>query len=221
MVASIKRITDIHSGPMMSYRYLLAGLHSENLLVSHASAEGLGTLGPAASDAVPDLESDLQDTDPDVRRSAAESLGNIRSLDGLMMALTNHDPQVCHIAIMRLGLMSGAEFGGAVKGYNEMLNDPELVSWGVKRTNGASPPPALRTCAVLTGRTPLHDKRPGKIQTPTMQPQQAGRLVNFGRAALPALDALKNSALHAASPATRSAALHAFAKYRSRRATNH
>ena len=187
----------------------IGGLHSENPLVRHASAEGLGTLGPAASDAVPDLESDLQDTDPDVRRSAAESLGNIRSLDGLMMALTNHDPQVRHIAIMRLGGMSGAEFGGAVKGYNEMLNDPELSELGRKELMKTNPPPSsayLRgfdQAALPSLINALEDPDPNNATA------AAGRLVNFGRAALPALDALKNSALHAASPATRSAALHA------------
>lgn len=187
----------------------IGGLHSQDQLVRHASAEGLGTLGPAAADAAPDLESALQDPDSDVRRSAAGSLGAVRSLDGLKLAVTNPDPQVRHIAIMRLGGMSGAEIADARAGYNETLNDPELSEVGRKKLQSLYPPPNVASQggfgqAALPYLISALDDPDANNATAA-----ADRLHNLGRAALPALESLENAALHGASPDLRSAALQA------------
>lgn len=188
---------------------LIQGLHSQDPLVRHASAEGLGTLGPAASDAVPELENALNDSDADVRSSAVASLGDLRSLDGLKMALTISDPQVRRIAIERLGGMSPDEIGGAQQGYKEMLNDPELSELGRKSIQRLYPPPnanALRghgVAALPSLIDALNDPEPNNATA------AAHRLSVLGRQALPALEPLQNTVLHAASRDTRLEALHA------------
>ena len=56
---------------------LIITLKSEKVTERAAAARILGELGPAAKEAVPDLEAALADPDKDVRRCAARSLGDI------------------------------------------------------------------------------------------------------------------------------------------------
>jgi HEAT repeat protein len=56
---------------------LLVTLKSEKVTERAAAARILGELGPAAKEAVPDLQAALADPDKDVRRCAARSLGDI------------------------------------------------------------------------------------------------------------------------------------------------
>jgi HEAT repeat protein len=56
---------------------LLVTLKSEKVAERAAAARILGELGPAAKEAVPDLQAALADPDKDVRRCAARSLGDI------------------------------------------------------------------------------------------------------------------------------------------------
>ena len=56
---------------------LVVTLKSEKVAERASAARILGELGPAAKDAVPDLQAALADADKDVRRCAARSLGDI------------------------------------------------------------------------------------------------------------------------------------------------
>jgi HEAT repeat protein len=56
-------------------------LKDQDEAVRLQAAKHLGQVGPAAKDAIPALERCLTDTDPDVRRVAAASLGRIRGTD--------------------------------------------------------------------------------------------------------------------------------------------
>jgi HEAT repeat protein len=56
---------------------LIVTLKSEKVAERAAAARILGELGPAAKEAVPDLQAALGDADKDVRHAAARSLGDI------------------------------------------------------------------------------------------------------------------------------------------------
>ena len=64
-------------GSVKDVQELVVTLKSEKAAERAAAARILGELGPAAKEAVPDLQSALGDADKDVRRCAARSLGDI------------------------------------------------------------------------------------------------------------------------------------------------
>ena len=87
---------------------LLVTLKSEKVSERAAAARILGELGPAAKDAVADLQAALGDTDKDVRRSAARSLGDIGkasrpAVPALGKALKDSEAQVRQAAAYALG----------------------------------------------------------------------------------------------------------------------
>jgi HEAT repeat protein len=57
---------------------LTAGLKDRAALARRGAAEGLGSLGPAAKQAVPALQSAASDKDPAVRAAATKALALIR-----------------------------------------------------------------------------------------------------------------------------------------------
>jgi hypothetical protein len=75
------------------------GLHNSDLLVRRTSAAALGSLGPSAARAAPDLIRSLNDPDGQVRALAANSLGRMHSVDGVKAALANADSAVRHVAL--------------------------------------------------------------------------------------------------------------------------
>ena len=87
---------------------LLVTLKSEKVSERAAAARILGELGPAAKDAVADLQAALGDTDKDVRRSAARSLGDIGkaskpAVAALGKTLKDPDAQVRQASAYALG----------------------------------------------------------------------------------------------------------------------
>jgi HEAT repeat protein len=87
---------------------LVVTLKSERVAERAAAARILGELGPAAKDAVPDLQAALGDPDKEVRRNAARSLGDIGkaskpAVAALGKALKDQDPQVRQAAAYALG----------------------------------------------------------------------------------------------------------------------
>ena len=165
-------------------------------------------IGPVASTAIPELETALTDSDADVRTSAVLSLASLRSLEGLKTALAVADPQVRRIAIQSLGGKSSGEMISA-NVYEDMVNDPELSELGRRDFRRRYPPPSVAAqrgygaaaIPLLIGT--LDDTDEGNVTA------AAYALANLGRTALPALQALQDSALHAPLRDTRVEALHA------------
>ena len=87
---------------------LVVTLKSEKVAERAAAARILGELGPAAKDAVPDLQAALGDADKDVRRCAARSLGDIGkaskpAVAALGKTLKDPDAQVRQASAYALG----------------------------------------------------------------------------------------------------------------------
>jgi HEAT repeat protein len=95
-------------GTAKNVQELLVTLKSEKPAERAAAARILGEIGPAAKDAVADLQAALADPDKDVRRSAARSLGDIGpasrpAVAALGKALRDGDAQVRQAAAYALG----------------------------------------------------------------------------------------------------------------------
>ena len=87
---------------------LVVTLKSEKVAERAAAARILGELGPAAKEAVPDLQAALGDADKDVRRCAARSLGDIGkaskpAVAALGRTLKDADAQVRQASAYALG----------------------------------------------------------------------------------------------------------------------
>ena len=74
------------------------GLQNGNDFVRRVSAEALGTFGMGGAMGEPELLRALKDRDSRVRTAAANTLGRVRSLDGLALALASPDPNVRQVA---------------------------------------------------------------------------------------------------------------------------
>jgi HEAT repeat protein len=87
---------------------LIVTLKSDKVAERAAAARILGEMGPAAKEAVPELQAALSDADKDVRRSAARSLGDIGpgsqpAVGALGKTLKDADAQVRQAAAYALG----------------------------------------------------------------------------------------------------------------------
>ena len=87
--------------------------------VRRAAASSLGTLGPAAADALPGLAATTMDSDPSVRNATIEALGRMGSpaaVPVLVQALK--DPRTASLAVRALGNM-GTTARGAIPALRE------------------------------------------------------------------------------------------------------
>lgn len=94
--------------PVKDVQELMVTLKSEKVAERAAAARILGELGPAAKEAVPDLQAALGDADKDVRRCAARALGDIGraskpAVAALGKTLKDGDAQVRQAAAYALG----------------------------------------------------------------------------------------------------------------------
>lgn len=92
--------------PAAPRRYLFEKLKPGKAAITRTSAaRALTVLGPAAQDAVPDLIAALEDPSVEVRWAAAQALGRIgpRAILALMVAATNQNATLRHIAVYALG----------------------------------------------------------------------------------------------------------------------
>ena len=118
--------------PGKDVKELVVTLKSEKVAERAAAARILGELGPAAKEAVPDLQAALGDADKDVRRCAARSLGDIGkaskpAVAALGKTLKDQDAPVRQAAAYALGRIGDP----AAKRYLEAAKKD--TNEGVKR----------------------------------------------------------------------------------------
>ncbi|MCH2118196.1 MAG: HEAT repeat domain-containing protein [Pirellulales bacterium] len=108
----------------LAQQVLQAGLHDEESAVRIASCHGLGIQGDPG--AVINLEKTLRgENDQDVRLAAAEALGSIKtpdSIQALSFALEDRDPALQFVAVESLKSISGQDFGGDVRAWQQYAN---------------------------------------------------------------------------------------------------
>ena len=108
----------------LAQQVLQAGLHDEESAVRIASCHGLGLQEDPA--AVINLEKTLRgENDQDVRLAAAEALGSIKtpdSIQALSIALEDRDPALQFVAVESLKSISGQDFGGDVRAWQQYAN---------------------------------------------------------------------------------------------------
>ena len=116
-------------------------------------AEALGWIGPAASEAIPDLMSAATDSDNTLRAIAVEALGNIHAdpalvLPVLIKSLQDSNGRVRLNAVNALAAF-GSEAKAAVPALTRSLNDPVPII----RTNAATSLKAIDPAAAAKAGT--------------------------------------------------------------------
>jgi HEAT repeat protein len=114
----------------LAQQVMEAGLGDNDAVVRMASCRGLGKRAAAAS--VPQLGQVLRgDKNQDVRMSAAEALGRIKSpeaLQALVAAVDDRDPAMQYVGIQAMKSISGKDFGGDIAAWKQLAagGDPPL-----------------------------------------------------------------------------------------------
>ena len=144
-------LRNLDHGDTQGVRYARSKLSSDSILIREAAARGLGTIGPDADSAVPELLIALHDTSSQVASSAAWALGNIQSpqrgrakpineetVDALVEALDHPNGEVRRYAAYGISLI-GPTSTLAVPKLIERLNDQHMAYMAAQALGNMGP----------------------------------------------------------------------------------
>ena len=160
-VVTYVSLRSLQHGDSRNVSYAIAHLRSSNSFYRDAAARGLGSIGPEAGTAVPDLLIALDDESPQVASSAAWALGHIHYVgrgrvvaidkdvvDGLVQALDHPHREVRRYAAYAISMVGPAS-SSAVPKLIKLLNDTHMA-YMAARALGKMGPAAREAIPNLT-----------------------------------------------------------------------